>query len=154
MAKRMLYFCGLLTASWLVMTSIHELGHIVGGWCSGAKLQQVDLLPWHLPYSIFDPDPLPLVTLWCGPVLGVLVPLIVALLVRQDWMWFIANFCLLANGVYITAAWFSGDRYLDTPQLLAHGAHPFPIALYCTLTIGGGYWAFRRSCIHILSRRI
>lgn len=139
MAKRMLYFCGLLTASWLVMTSIHELGHIVGGWCSGAKLQQVDLLPWHLPYSIFDPDPLPLVTLWCGPVLGVLVPLTVALLLRQYWMWFIANFCLLANGVYIAAAWFSGDRYLDTPQLLAHGAHPFTIALYCTLTIGGGY---------------
>lgn len=147
MAQCILYFCGLLTVSWFVMTLTHELGHIIGGWCSGGKLQQVDLLPWHLPYSIFDPDPLPLVTLWCGPILGVLVPLAVALLVRRDWMWFVAHFCVLANGIYIAAAWFSADRYLDTPQLLAHGAHPLTIALYCTLTIGFGYCAFRRSCL-------
>ena len=66
-------------------------------------------------------------------------------------MWFIANFCVLANGSYIATAWFSGDRYLDTPKLLEHGASPIAIAVYCLLTIGGGYVGFRRSCITALS---
>ncbi|MEZ6109870.1 MAG: hypothetical protein R3C99_02440 [Pirellulaceae bacterium] len=81
------------------------------------------MLPWHLPYSIFEPDPFPLVTLWAGLIIGVLAPVGVALIIRRDWMWFIANFCILANGA-IATAWFSGDRYLDTPKLLEHGAKP------------------------------
>jgi hypothetical protein len=66
-------------------------------------------------------------------------------------MWFIANFCVLANGAYIATAWFSGDRYLDTPKMLEHGASPITIAVYCILTIGFGYVGFRRSCISALA---
>jgi len=66
-------------------------------------------------------------------------------------MWFIANFCVLANGAYIATAWFSGDRYLDTPKMLEHGASPFMIAVYCLLTIGFGYVGFRRSCVSALT---
>jgi hypothetical protein len=133
------------------MTFTHEMGHVIGGWCCGGTLTDADLLPWHLPYSIFNPDPKPLVTLWCGPLLGVLVPLAVASLVRRNWMWFIANFCLVANGAYLATAWLSGDRYLDTPKLLEHGASPITIALYCLLTIGIGYVRFRRSCMDVFS---
>ncbi len=133
------------------MTFTHEMGHIVGGWCCGGTLKTADLLPWHLPYSIFDPDPKPLVTLWCGPIIGVAVPLALALSIRQSWMWFIANFCVLANGAYLATAWLSGDRYLDTPKLLEHGAHPITIGLYCLLTIGFGYMGFRRSCLRVLT---
>jgi hypothetical protein len=109
------------------------------------------LLPWHLPYSIFEPDPFPLVTLWAGLVIGVLAPMGVALVTQRDWMWFIANFCILANGAYIATAWLSGDRYLDTPKLLEHGASPISIAVYCLLTIAFGYVGFRRSCVSALS---
>jgi Peptidase M50B-like len=135
----------------MVMTFTHEMGHILAGWCCGGTLTTVDLLPWHLPYSIFNPDPKPLVTLWCGPILGVVVPLGLAFAIRREWMWFIANFCVLANGSYLATAWISGDRYLDTPKLLEHGAHPITIVLYCALTIGFGYIGFRRSCIRALS---
>lgn len=152
MPKRILYFVALLIASWCVMTFTHEMGHIVGGWCCGGTLKNADLLPWHLPHSIFDPDPKPLVTLWCGPLLGVAIPVAIALLVRREWMWFIANFCVLANGAYIATAWISGDRYLDTPKLLVHGAHPMVIALYCVLMVGVGYVGFRRSCIRLFSK--
>jgi hypothetical protein len=151
LARKILNFVGLLAASWCVMTFSHETGHIVGGWCCGGKLGSVDLVPWHLPYSLFDPDPLPLVTLWCGPILGVVVPLLLALLVRREWMWFIASFCAIANGLYILTAWLSGDRYLDTPMMLEHGAHPATIAIYCILTIGFGYAGFRRSCIRVFT---
>ncbi len=151
LASRILYLILLLGVSWGVMTFTHETGHIVGGWMSGGTLKSVDLLPWHLPYSIFDPDPEPLVTLWCGPMLGVLVPFGLALLIRRDWMWFIAHFCMLANGVYLAMAWVSGGQYLDTPKLLETGAHPITIVIYCVVTIGMGYIGFRGSCIRVLA---
>ena len=127
------------------------MGHIIGGTCCGGTLESADLLPWHLPYSIFEPDPFPLVTLWAGLIVGVLVPLGIAMTVQREWMWFIANFCVLANGAYIATAWFTGDRYLDTPKLLEHGSSPISIAVYCLLTIGFGYVGFRRSCIAALA---
>ena len=74
-----------------------------------------------------------------------------AMIIQREWMWFIANFCMLANGAYIATAWLSGDRYLDTPKLLEHGASPISVALYCLLTIGFGYVGFRRSCVSALS---
>lgn len=144
-------FVGLLVASWCVMTFIHELGHIICGYACGGTLTDADLLPWHLPYSIFEPDPLPLVTLWGGPILGVMIPLTIAFLIRTNWMWFIANFCMLANGAYMATAWISGDRFLDTPKMLEHGAHPISIAIYCVLTIGFGYVGFRRHCVLVLA---
>ena len=147
LARHLLRFTVLLVASWFVMTFTHELGHIVGGYCSGGTLATADLLPWHLPYSFFDPDPKPLITLWCGPLLGVIVPLGIAWAVRRESPWFVAHFCVLANGTYLATAWISGERHLDTPKLLEHGAHPVTIGLYCLLTIGFGYWGFRRSCI-------
>lgn len=147
MAQRILYLIVLFLASWSVMTFTHEMGHILGGWASGAKLQQADLIPWHLPYSFFDPDPYPLITLWGGLLLGVLAPLTLALLVRRNWMWFIAHFCLLANGVYILAGWIDGGEFLDTPKLLKHGASTLSIAFYCAVTIVFGYIGLRKSFI-------
>jgi hypothetical protein len=148
---RVTRFLLLLVASWIVMTFTHEMGHIIGGTCCGGTLQAVDLMPWRLPYSIFEPDPFPLVTLWAGLILGALIPVVVAVIVQRDWMWFIANFCVLANGAYIATAWFSGDHYLDTPKLLEHGASTIAIAVYCLFTIGFGYVGFRRSCISFLT---
>ena len=148
---RALHFVVLLIISWCVMTFTHEMGHSIGGWCSGAILKDADLLPWHLPYSFFEPDPRPLVTLWSGPILGVAIPLSVALLVRTNRTWFIANFCTIANGTYLATAWISNEPFLDTPKLLEHGASPMTVFLYCTVTIGFGYFGFRRSCQNVLS---
>jgi hypothetical protein len=144
---------GLLTISWVVMTSTHELGHVIGGWASGATLIRLELAPWRLPYSVHQPDPYPLVTLWSGPLLGVILPLLAAGVLRYRWAWFIADFCLLAGGTYLALAWFTADRQLDTARLLAAGAHPVSIASFCLLTIGFGYPRFRRDCQAILSGR-
>jgi hypothetical protein len=149
--RRYARFGLLLAAAWCVMTVTHESGHVVGGWLCGGTLQEAKLWPWQLPYSAFDPDPRPLVTLWAGPVLGVLVPVVVAFMVRRPWMWFVADFCVLANGSYLAVAWVTGDRLLDTPKLLGHGAHPAAIAMFCVLTIGVGYVRFRRQCVRVLS---
>lgn len=148
--KRISFFTFLIVVSWCVMALSHEMGHIVCGWLCGAKLIDADLLPWHMPYSFFEPDPTPLVTLWGGPVLGVLVPVIVAACVRKPIGWFVAHFCLLANGAYIAVGWFTGEQHLDTTKLLDHGAFQISIVTYCVLTIGFGYAGFRHHCIRVL----
>ena len=138
-------------SAWCVMTTVHELGHLIGGWATGATLVDADLWPWHLPYSIFDPDPQPLVTLWSGPILGAAAPVLGALFLRREWAWFIAYFCILANGMYITAGLYSGDSQLDTTKLLRNGAHPIAIWVYCGLTLLLGYTGLRRHCVRILN---
>ncbi|TWU34142.1 hypothetical protein Q31b_56130 [Novipirellula aureliae] len=146
MLKRLLQFIMLLVASWTVMTLTHEVGHLIGGKLGGAALREFDLAPWRLPYSLHSPDPHPQLTLWAGPLLGVILPLTVAAVVRHWTVWFIADFCLLANGVYLALAWWMGDRFLDTPRMLDANVHPVWIATYCVLTIGIGYAWFRRDC--------
>lgn len=149
--RRYWVFGMLLVASWCVMTFTHEVGHIFGGWVSGGTLSQADLVPWRMPYSFFDPNPHPLFTLWCGPMFGVIGPALTGMIIRKKWSWFIADFCILANGMYIATAWLSGDHYLDTAKLLEHGAHPVSILVFCIVTIGIGYFRFRRDCIGVLT---
>jgi hypothetical protein len=131
------------------MLITHETGHVVGGWLSGGRLVSAELRPWHLPYSIFAPDPRPLVTLWAGLISGVLAPLLFALAIRKNWTRLMAGFCLLANGFYIAIGWWSGDPYLDTTKLLEHGAHPISLTAYCAATIVCGYYLFRSACVEI-----
>jgi hypothetical protein len=133
------------------MTTTHETGHVVGGWISGGTLQEASLAPWGLPHSRFEPDPRPLVTLWSGPVLGVVGPLLVAVIVRRPAAWFVAHFCILANGCYLALAWMTGDNHLDTPRLLAAGCPIWVIVAYCLVTITGGYIGFRRACVRVLT---
>lgn len=146
-----LCFVGLLAASWVAMATTHELGHLIGGWCGGATLVAADLVPWRLPYSLHAPDPHPRLTLWAGPILGIAIPMLIATILRRPWSWFVADFCLLANGSYLALAWLSGDRYLDTPRMLAAGTSPIAIGVFCVVTIAIGYYRFRDDCIRQLS---
>lgn len=154
MPCRILRLAALVIVAWCVMTFTHELGHLATGWICGGSLVSVELRPWRLPCTVFVPDSHPLATLWGGPVLGVVLPLGAAAAVRRPGVWFVAHFCVLANGLYLSAAWISGDRYLDTPRLFEHGAHPALVAAYCLATVGCGYVGFRRHCIRILSGAI
>jgi len=149
--QRVVNFVLLLAASWLVMTFTHECGHILGSFASGATFMDFDLAPWRKPYSLHSPDPHPLVTLWAGPLCGVGAPVLFSAWIRKRWVWFLADFCLIANGGYLALAWVSGDRHLDTPRLLDAGANPATIVLYCIVTIGAGYVWFRSDCIHFLA---
>ena len=133
------------------MTTTHEIGHLLGGWLSGATLTDVELAPWRLPYSLHQPDPHPLTTLWFGPLFGVAAPCVVGLLVRRSAIRFVADFCLLGNGLYLALAWISTDRFLDTQRLLEAGASRTTIVLFCLMTIGLGYVRFRQDCVNELT---
>jgi len=144
-------FAAMLLASWCVMIVTHELGHIIAGWAGGAVLVHAELRPWALPHSHFAPNPNPLLTLWGGPILGVVLPVSFAFAIGKPWAWFIADFCWVANGFYLALAWVSGESLLDTPRLLAQGAARWQIALFCISTIGPGYVRFRRRCVEWLT---
>ncbi|TWU51999.1 hypothetical protein [Rubripirellula reticaptiva] len=150
---RMLTAIGLLVVAWSIMTTTHEIGHVVGGWCGGATLTKFSIAPWRLPFSLHSPDPNPRLTLWAGPLLGTLGPFCVAAAIRRRWAWFVADFCMLANGCYLALAWISGERFLDTPRMLAAGVAPATIATYCAMTISLGYVRFRADCVNQFSPR-
>lgn len=137
----------MLVAGWVVMNFAHETGHLIGGWLGGATLRSTELRPWRLAYSLHEPDPHPLLTLWAGPVLGVLMPLVLAVFSRHRFIWFLSNFCMLANGIYIAISWITGDRFLDSPRLIQEGAWSISLVAYCLFTIVPGYFLFRRSCV-------
>lgn len=141
-----------LGVSWTVMAWTHEGGHIVGGWLMGGHLQYAELRPWLLPYSHFEPDPQPLVTLWAGPIFGAVVPWRIALMVPRVHTRFIAGFCLLANGAYLATAAYAGDALLDTTKLLAAGAWSVSIGMYCLITITVGYPMFRDSVVRLIGQ--
>lgn len=151
MSNRYLWFAMMLIVSWVVMTFTHEMGHILGGLCCGGSVKSASVVPWRIPYSILEPDPMPLVTLWSGLLVGALIPVLVAVMINKTSAWFVAHFCMLANGIYIAIAWVTGERYLDTARLLEYGASPISILIYCCATIGIGYVGFRNSCIRMLS---
>ncbi|MEQ8208393.1 MAG: hypothetical protein RH917_01070 [Lacipirellulaceae bacterium] len=132
------------------MAVSHETGHLLGGWIGGSTLLKCDLAPWRLPYSIHNPDPNPALTLWSGPLVGVGLPALLAFAIGRWWTWFIADFCILANGTYLALAALSGDPLLDTPRMIAAGIHPTWIASFCLITISVGYFRFRRDILTVL----
>lgn len=137
--------------AWVVMTVTHELGHVIGGLIGGAKLAAIELRPWHLPYSVFAPDPHPLLTLGSGPVLGCAIPIAVAVTCRRPAVWFVAWFCLLANSSYLLLGYLSGDPQLDTARLLKAGTPPAVIFVASGVLLAISYKGFRRSCVDLLS---
>jgi len=139
-------FLAMLVASWCVMVTTHELGHIVAGLLGGGQLVHAELRPWKLPHSHFMPDPYPLATLWGGPIFGVVIPMILAGIIRRRWGWFIADFCLIAGGSYLALAWISHEPLLDTARLIQKGAPRWQIVLFCLITIVPGYVRFRKRC--------
>ncbi len=70
--------------------------------CFGNRCRTVSFpiaLPWHLPHRLYQPDPIPLLTLWSGRILGVILPVGCAFVFRRNWIWFVANFCMLLANV-------------------------------------------------------
>jgi hypothetical protein len=133
------------------MTVTHELGHVTGGLIGGATLIELQLRPWHLPHSMFAGDKHPLATLWAGFALGCVVPLLVAAIVRHQACWFVAWFCVLANGAYLLFGYFSGDGELDSTKMIRAGAHPIALLGAAAVMLVVGYIKFRKSCVSLMS---
>src|SRR5882724_6474926 len=96
-----------LLGSWLGMQAVHESGHVVGAWLTGGRVARVVLHPLAISRTDLADNPHPLVVVWAGPAIGVILPLLLwgttagfrlsaAFVLR-----FFAGFCCVANGLYI-----------------------------------------------------
>jgi len=131
-----------LVASWLGMQGVHELGHVIGAWVTGAQVNQVVLNPLTISRTDIGHNPHPLLVVWAGPLLGVLLPVFawaiavashrpLAYLLR-----FFAGFCLIANGAYIGGGSLSGAG--DCGEMLRHGAVIWPLWLFGAVCVPTG----------------
>jgi len=123
-----------LLASWLGMQQVHELGHISAAMAIGAKIDLVALHPLTISHTDVGPNKHPLVVVWAGPLVGVLVPLAFWLAVSAARLTaaflfrFFAGFCLVANGVYIGLGSFFAIG--DCGEMLRNGSPIWSLWLF------------------------
>lgn len=141
-----------LLGSWLGMQAVHESGHLLGGWLTGAKVTRVVLHPLTISRTDLAPNPRPLISVWAGPIFGITAPLLlwaIAAVCRLRFAFvlrFFAGFCLLANGLYIGIGSF--DRVGDCGEMLRHGSEPWHLWLFGALTAPFGLWLWNKQGSH------
>ena len=131
-----------LGLSWLGMQIIHELGHLLSAWIGGEVVHRVVLHPLTISRTDASHDRHPLLVVWGGPVVGVLLPLIALAVtrgVRPRWSYLFRLFagsCLVANGVYIGVGSFEGVG--DAGDLLRYGAPRWQLILFGLICVPAG----------------
>lgn len=131
-----------LPLCWLWMMSVHEMGHVLGARCSGGTVTLVELHPLTISRTDVRPNPSPLFVVWCGPVVGCVVPAVFWGIARlMKWqgeflLRFLAAFCLVANGVYIGAGSFAFVG--DAGDMLRLGSPAWLLWLFGLITVGLG----------------
>lgn len=124
------------------MQAVHELGHVLGAWASGGRVERVVLHPLEISRTDVTGGTHPQFVVWAGPVVGVILPLAAwGIAVAAGWKGafltrLFAGFCLIANGAYLAGGSFGGMG--DAGDLLRHGAPAWSLWLFGLLTIPAG----------------
>jgi hypothetical protein len=141
---QLLLICSFITLSWLGFMVVHEFGHVVTGWVTGASVSRVILHPLQISWTAFTNNPHPQLVAWGGPILGSLLPLGLFAIAKANHapgiylFRFFAGFCLTANGFYLIIDAF--ERGGDGGTLLRHGAMLWHLVLFGSLTTPTGFW--------------
>jgi hypothetical protein len=141
-----------LLVSWLGMQAVHEFGHVLGAWLTGGDVARVVLHPLTISRTDLAHNPQPLIVVWLGPVVGVLLPLamwFVAALVRMPGAFllrFFAGFCLIGNGAYIGVGSFDGIG--DCGAMLRHGSALGQLWLFGVVTVPCGLALWHRQGVY------
>jgi hypothetical protein len=120
------------------MMAVHELGHVLGAWATGGTVARVVLHPLTISRTDLAVDPRPLLVVWAGPIIGVLLPLAaLGLFVVAKWPGayltrFFAGFCLIANGAYIGVGSF--DAIGDAGDMFHYGSPAWLLWLFGVAT--------------------
>ena len=120
-----LLIISVLVASWMGMQALHEFGHVLGAWITGGKVSKVVWHPLTISRTDLSYNPRPLLVVWAGPVVGVLLPLAswgLAVAIRGPGAFvnrFFAGFCLIANGAYIAFGSFDGLEIVARCSVMA-----------------------------------
>jgi hypothetical protein len=138
--------------SWLAMQAIHEFGHVVGAWTTGAEIIKVALHPCIISRTDIGYNPNPLVVVWAGPIIGAALPLLVFLVAKTYHFSaiylfrFFAGFCLVANGYYIALC--PAKDGADTAVMMLHGSPRWVMILFGLITAPLGLYLWHRQGLY------
>jgi hypothetical protein len=137
-----------LSCSWLLFMAVHELGHVVAGWVTGADVRRVALGPLVISETILGENPHPMALVWVGPLVGSLLPLVgwaaleLSKSSRAYLARFFAGFCLVANGAYIGADAFFENG--DGMVMVACGTPRWVMVLFGVAAVAAGLATWHR----------
>lgn len=133
-----------LAASWYGMMLVHELGHALHAAVSGGEVGRIVWTTLAFSRTEIGHNPEPAFVVWGGFVWGVLIPLVVlgvgrlAGLPHLFLLRFFAGFCLVANGVYLSAGVVVPAG--DTEDLLRLGTPAWVLAAAGVPMAAAGVW--------------
>ena len=133
---------------WLAFMAIHELGHVIAGLFTGGTITKVVVHPLAISRTDVSPNPNPLVTVWAGPIIGVILPLGIWAVfwkfkIPGDYLArFFAGFCLIANGAYIGTGSF--ENIGDAGDMMKHGSPIWLLWLFGIITAPIGFLSWHR----------
>ena len=133
--------------SWLLMLAVHESGHVLQGWLSGAKLDAVHLPLFGFSRTDFAVNPHPLFVAWGGACWGSVLPLAIFIAVRcfagkrhvYLLTWF-AGFCLIANGAYLLGGAILTGGADDGGVILQHGGARWQLIGFGVVAVAAGLY--------------
>ena len=141
-AAPFLYVC------WLGMMAVHELGHVLHGWLTGATVSAVRIPLLGFSITEFSTNPHPHFVAWGGVVWGSVLPLLAwsAFRARQwrggGWVQFFAGFCLVANGTYLGVGWIEPAG--DAADLVNFGSPRWLLVVTGAAATGAGLYLWHR----------
>ena len=140
---RLPFLLTFLLFCWFGMEAVHECGHVLAAWSSGATVERVVL--WPISRTDTNDVRCPLLVHGAGAVFGVLFPVLLWMIVRwlrRDITYlfrFFAGFCLIANGAYIGCD-FSVTGPTDAGLLIEHGASHWILVTFGILCMSSGLY--------------
>lgn len=139
-----IFVVSLLALSWIAMMAVHELGHVIGAVATGGHVERVILHPLTISRTDVSPNPSPLIVVWLGPILGCLIPVVIAIATPRRFRrlrntaLFFTGFCLIANGAYL--AFGSVDGVGDCGVMLQNGSPLWALIVFGAITIPLGFY--------------
>jgi Peptidase M50B-like len=143
-AHQILLLSTFLPWCWLAMMVVHECGHVLAAWLTGATIERVVLNPLAISRTDLGVNPQPLLVSWAGPLIGCVLPILAWLIVKMPsfavapFARFFAGFCLVANGVYLGMGVWTGDG--DAGDLLRAGGQIWLLVLFGIGATACGFW--------------
>ena len=140
--EQLVLIASLLPLCWLTMLAVHELGHVLGAWVTGARVTHVELHPLRISRTDVVENRDPRLVAWAGPLCGCLLPLLVwGCVWARRWrteflVRFWGGFCLVANGAYLGVGSWEGVG--DAGVLLDTGCSVWWLWLFGAVTVSCG----------------
>jgi hypothetical protein len=120
-------------AAWLGMMLVHELGHVLHAWISGAHVESVSIPLLGFSRTEVSHNSNPIFVAWGGLVWGIILPMVPWALARAvrtraaAGARFFATICLIGNGAYMCSV--LTDPIGDVADIRAGGGPAWPLAL-------------------------